>query len=374
MNKKWMMSIVSIFISLVVLSSAIAVGVLAKKQFHLNNQRQTVMAKETIPKATNKKMYKEIDQMLKKNHFNGNVYVLYKNKEIMNQAYGYASPDHSKRLTKDSMYLIGSSNKMLTGMLIKQLELDGKINVNDPVKKYIPNFPYVTIRIKDLLLHQSGLQPFKAREAGPGLDGAVKKIIENGVNPKNYGKFVYRDVNYILLAKVIENVTHQPYEVVLQNNVFKPLHLNQSGFFDNPNFKRYFVTGLKYSNNQWIYDPAQFLDRFYGAGNVYMSSKDIGQFANQFIHGKLFNPVVMQQILSNDFTEQAYRYGFYKKPGYYRMRGYFFDTDSVCWFNRNVVVVLNNNKLKPSEIKNNENLLGKIFKKVEKNMNQKAYQ
>ena len=374
MNKKWIMSIVSIIISLVVLSAAVTVGVLAKKQFHLYEQRQTVMAKESIPKTSNKKMYNEIDQMLKKNHFNGNVYVLYKNKEIMNQAYGYASPDHFKRLTKDNMYLIGSSNKMLTGMLIKQLELQGKINVNDPLKKYIPNFPYNTIRIKDLLLHQSGLQPFNSREAGPGLDGAVQKIIENGVNPKNYGKFVYRDVNYILLAKVIENVTHQPYEVVLHNKVFKPLHLNQSAFFDNPIYKRNLVTGLKYSNNQWIYDPAQFLDRFYGAGNVYMSSKDIGQFANQFIHGKLFNPIVMQQLLSYDFTEQAYRYGFYKKSGHYRMRGYFFSTDSVCWFNKDVVVVLNNNKLKRSEIKNNEILLGKIFNKVEKNMKKKAYQ
>ena len=61
------------------------------------------------------------------------------------------------------MYLIGSTQKFTTGLILKHLELSNKININDPVTKYLPWFKTnKTITLKDLMLHRSGLYKFSA--------------------------------------------------------------------------------------------------------------------------------------------------------------------------------------------------------------------
>lgn len=82
-------------------------------------------------------------------------------------------------------------SKFTTGLLLKQLEEEHKININDPVSKYIPWFKTSKpIPLKDLMLHQSGLYKYKSSKDYKNLDQAVRAIQKRGIDPKKYKKSI----------------------------------------------------------------------------------------------------------------------------------------------------------------------------------------
>ena len=110
----------------------------------------------------------------------------------------------ARKSNANTMYLIGSL-KIHYWLNIKHLELSNKININDPVTKYLPWFKTnKTITLKDLMLHRSGLYKFSANPNTKSLDGAVHDIQRRGINSKYYHKHLYNDANYLVLAQVIE--------------------------------------------------------------------------------------------------------------------------------------------------------------------------
>src|SRR4029078_5299625 len=82
-------------------------------------------------------------------------------KPVLAQAYGYADREKKIPNTVDTPFLLGSMNKLFTGSAIGQLVDQGKLSYEDPLAKFLPDFPNPesarTIKIKHLLSHTSGL-------------------------------------------------------------------------------------------------------------------------------------------------------------------------------------------------------------------------
>lgn len=314
--------------------------------------------------SNNDTLRKQIDALIKKHHYNGSVYVTYHDETLIDQSYGFKDAAQTEPFDKNSMYLIGSSQKLITGIITKQLVDSGKIDVNAPVQNYVTNFIHPDIKIKDLILHRSGLVKFKNRNSNHGLDASIDEINQYGLGNVPIGSFLYNDANYIVLAKVIENVTGKTYKQNVEQRIFKKFHLKESAFFDDIKLKPYFVKGLKFINNTWQISEARGLDKFYGAGNIYMSPKDMGVLLNYLMQYKILNKSQFDSISTPTIfnTKSAYRYGMYMRKEYYRTRGYFFGTDFVGLFNHNKVVVIATNKQKDKEIPNNEKLAREIYK------------
>ncbi|MCU7556356.1 serine hydrolase domain-containing protein [Macrococcus capreoli] len=306
----------------------------------------------------------KINQLIKQYNYNGSVYITYNNETVVDQSYGFKDAAQKEKFGKKSMYLIGSSQKLITGIITKQLVDSGKIDVNAAVQQYIPDFDLKQIKIKDLIIHRSGLVKYANTGHYHGLDASVAEINRNGFGPVPYGSYLYNDANYILLAKVIENVTHKTYQENVEARIFNKYHLKESGFFDDNNLRPFFVKGLTDVNNQWEEIEPFGLDKFVGAGNIYMSPKDMGVFLNYLMQNKVLNQQQLDDLFAPSIfnTDSNYRYGFYLKKGFYRTRGYFFGTDFVGLFNRNKVVVVATNKQKEKDIPNNEKLAREIFK------------
>ncbi|QJF24705.1 serine hydrolase domain-containing protein [Mammaliicoccus vitulinus] len=150
----------------------------------------------------------------------------------MTKGYGYR--DFSKKIKNDSntMYLIGSANKFVTGLILIQLEEEKKIKLTDNVNLYIPHFSdRFPITIRDLMLHQSGLRKYNRNPNFHGLNESIIHIQKNGVDPKYYLKNKYNDVNYIVLSKIIENVTNSDYSSALNNYIVNKSSLNHTSLF-----------------------------------------------------------------------------------------------------------------------------------------------
>ena len=146
---------------------------------YIEKRDKTVKAPKKLKTVLDKKepMYEQINKYLKSTNFNGTVAVFDNGKIKMNKGYGYQDIEKGKKNTANTMYLIGSSQKFTTGLMLKQLELEHKVNLHDPVTKYLPWFKTdKEITIKDLMLHKSGLYKYEASTNIKNLDQAVLSI------------------------------------------------------------------------------------------------------------------------------------------------------------------------------------------------------
>lgn len=322
--------------------------------------------KQTLTNDFNE--FDEIDKYLKSKGFNGNITIYKNNYSVMSKAYGFRDIENGVENDDKSMYLLGSANKFVTGLMLRELEEQGVININDNVNKYIPNFQNVyPITIKDLMLHRSGLAKANFPPNVKGLNGAIERIKFNGVVPQNYHKYFYNDANYITIAKVIENATHKSFKQNLNELIIKKVHLKYTARYDSNNHQQYMVKGYKLKNNQYKYFYPTTLDKYDGAGNIYISTDDMAKLVNQFKMKQILNESSTDILLSQIDTHiypSSYRYGFYRYPNHQRYRGIFFQNDFVTYSNDQYIISIASNVLKDHYQSDTENMLKHIFKDI----------
>ena len=198
----------------------------------------------TSSAVTEKDRLQEIGAYLKRmgdaEIFSGAVVIAREGKPVFAQGYGYADREKKIPNTPDTPFLMGSMTKPFTGMAIGQLVEQGKLNYDDPLSKFLPDFPdpesAKKIRIKHLLSHTSGL----AREGAPleasSIDDppTVKAMVEAferkplAFEPGT--KMLYSNVGFVLLGRIIEIATGQDYYDYVQKNVFARGGATSAGF------------------------------------------------------------------------------------------------------------------------------------------------
>lgn len=330
--------------------------------------KNSVTNKENYKRKDDDPVYKDVDAYLKSINFNGNVTIYRKDNTMFSKAYGQKIIEHNIPNDENSMYLIGSANKFLTGIMLRQLEDEGKININDNVNKYIPNFQnYYAITVRDLMFHQSGLAKFSPNPNSFGLDSAIESIKQKGVLPEKYHQYNYNDVNYITIAKIIEVATNKSFEQNLKERIIKKADLHFTSRYDDLKHEKYLVRGYKSQPAQNIHTPTYNLDKYDGAGNVYMSTNDMTKLIQAFRTNQLLNKSTTQSLLSEDGKNtypKPYRYGFYKYEHHQRVRGIFFANDIVAYSNNNYIITLACNKLDQPYDGNTEKALEHIFTNI----------
>ncbi|PGG90864.1 methicillin resistance protein FmtA [Staphylococcus aureus] len=319
---------------------------LSDNEKYLVDRNKEKVAPSKLKEVYNSKdpKYKKIDKYLQSSLFNGSVDIYENGKLKMSKGYGYQDFEKGIKNTPNTMFLIGSAQKFSTGLLLKQLEEEHKININDPVSKYLPWFKTSKpIPLKDLMLHQSGLYKYKSSKDYKNLDQAVKAIQKRGIDPKKYKKHMYNDGNYLVLAKVIEEVTGKSYAENYYTKIGDPLKLQHTAFYDEQPFKKYLAKGYAYNSTGLSFLRPNILDQYYGAGNLYMTPTDMGKLITQIQQYKLFSPKITNPLLHEFGTKKypdEYRYGFYAKPTLNRLNGGFFGQVFTVYYNDKYVVVL----------------------------------
>lgn len=322
------------------------------------------VAEEDIDYKTieNKKdpVYKKIDEYLKKENFNGAISIYHKGKLKMDKGYGFQDFAIAKKASPNTMYLIGSAQKFTTGLMLKKLETEGKVNINDPITKYLPWFKTEKpIYLKDLMLHRSGLKKYKPIDQIHDIDGAAKLLHREGIQPGMYHKHMYNDGNYIILARVIEAVTKESYAKAFNQMIAEPYQLHRTAFYNDLAFDPYMAKGY---NEVKDLETPRFLDQYYGAGNLYMAPKDMAKLVIELQRDKIFPKKVTDPLLNEVKTKEypgSYRYGFYSYGKEHRINGNFFGQQMTSYFNNDYIVVMGNNYQNP--VGKNEDMLHHIY-------------
>ncbi|GAO44209.1 putative penicillin-binding protein [Flavihumibacter petaseus NBRC 106054] len=181
------------------------------------------------------------DAMAANQQFSGNVLIAEHGKVLFRKSYGFA--DFGKQLpnTPDIRFPIASISKLLTATAILQLQEKGKLNVSDAVRKLLPEFPYPEIKIRQLLSHTSGLPPYNRyfdslRKESPQrifynadfLPQVAAHPVPLIYAPGDNGN--YDNINYLVLALVIEKASGMSYKEYIQKMVLRPANMRHTVF------------------------------------------------------------------------------------------------------------------------------------------------
>ncbi|MFP7414161.1 cyclic peptide export ABC transporter [Priestia filamentosa] len=183
---------------------------------------------------------------------------------IYQKGFGYANVETKKPVTKNTLFEIGSNSKAFTSLAIHQLADQGKIKLDDPVKKYLPWFDMkyegeykgekvdreVDITINQLLFHTSGI-PFSTVKDIPestkdtALETTVKNLRNQKLNTYPGESFEYASMNYNILGLVIQEVTGQSFETYMNNNILGTLGLDNTFLVENTVHEKEMAQGYK---------------------------------------------------------------------------------------------------------------------------------
>ncbi len=177
---------------------------------------------------------------LARNGMNGVVLYAEQGEVVYERAFGWR--DLSKRqkdsLRVDDAFQLSSDSKMFTAEAIMLLKADGKLDYDDEVRKYIPEFPYEGVTIRHLLHHRSGLPRYDSmadefwpdRKKPFSNEALIKMLAEK--KPEPYGTpgggYFYNNINYALLASVVEQVSGQHFEDFMRERIFEPCGMTHS--------------------------------------------------------------------------------------------------------------------------------------------------
>lgn len=179
--------------------------------------------------AAQKDMANQIDQLLTKRNFSGSILVVNNGRIILDKGYGLANLEDKTANEPDTVFRLGSITKQFTAAAILLLEERGALTVDDPLSRYIPDYPNGDkITIHNLLTHTSGipeyLQYVDQSDDYPYTPAELIDLFKHEPLSFNPGeKFTYSNSNYILLGYIIEQVSQMTYEEFMKENIFKPL-------------------------------------------------------------------------------------------------------------------------------------------------------
>jgi uncharacterized protein YbbC (DUF1343 family)/CubicO group peptidase (beta-lactamase class C family) len=135
-------------------------------------------------------------------------------------------------MTLDTIFDMASLTKVVaTTPAVMKLVEDGRIRLTDPVASFIPEFGKYgkdRVTVRDLLTHTSGLRPdLDLGDDWSGYDTGVKRAAEEVLGDR---RFVYSDINFLLLAEIVARVTKQPFDEFVKTQIFGPLGMRETMF------------------------------------------------------------------------------------------------------------------------------------------------
>jgi CubicO group peptidase (beta-lactamase class C family) len=251
---------------------------------------------------------------VREHHFSGTVIVARDGRMLLAKGYGLANVEWQVPNTLRTKFRIGSLTKQFTATLIMQLREAGRLNLQDSICKYLD--PCVAawqpVTLAQLLSHTSGIAGYGGKPnpgsppAPPWTAAQIAASFRD--RPLQFvpgTKWQYSDWGYCLLGLVIEKVTGKPYATVVDERIFEPLGMRDSGY-DRPEL----ILKERAAGYRWEGGVvnAAYIDMAgpYAAGGLYSTAQDLYKWDQALYSDK----VLPRPALELMWTEVISNYGF----------------------------------------------------------------
>jgi CubicO group peptidase (beta-lactamase class C family) len=206
---------------------------------------------------------------------------------IFSAAYGFADLEGAVAASSSTNYRIASMTKQFNAAAILLLAEQGRLSIEDPVRRWLRTLPDAAdaITIRHLLTHTSGLIDFE-EVILPGTseqlrDADVLRLLEaeNRVYFASGTQYRYSNSGYVLLALLVEAVSGMSFAAFLRERIFKPLHMDttmvlEAGATDVPH--RAF--GYSAAGRSWVRTDQSLTSATLGDGGIYSSVDDLAKW------------------------------------------------------------------------------------------------
>ncbi len=255
--------------------------------------------------------------------FSGAVLIAKDDRVLFKKAYGFAHLGHKVKNNTSTRFSYASIGKSFTAVAIFQLIQSGKLSLDDPIGKFLPDYPNKLARdsvtIKLLLTHRSGLPNYFASEKFLNTSKEQFREIEDlaplyenePLESKPNEQFDYRNTNYIMLGRIIEVVSKMPYAQYLEKNVFSVAKMKHTGNFDSDhpieNAAEAYTLSNVYPNQL---QKTIFMSSVKGspAGGGYSSLDDMYKFATALKNNQLLS-AKYTTLMRTEPANGSYGYG-----------------------------------------------------------------
>lgn len=177
-----------------------------------------------------------VKRQMETRHLPGVAVAVTKDDEVLHVR-GYGETSTGEPVTEDTPFRVASVSKSFTSLAVMQLVEDGKIEVDEPVKKYLPGFETADSRseeitVRELLDQTSGMADGGFAEVSlpqpSSLEGAVARLRAARLVADPGTEFNYHNPNYQVAARLVEVVSDEPFGEYLKRHVFGPLGMDDS--------------------------------------------------------------------------------------------------------------------------------------------------
>ncbi|MFT5122556.1 MAG: CubicO group peptidase (beta-lactamase class C family) [Candidatus Omnitrophota bacterium] len=233
------------------------------------------------------------------------------------ETFGFADIAAGKAMPKNALFWIASQSKPITATAVIMLVDEGKINLDDPVEKYLPEFkgqqvnvgdkrqpPVHPITVREVLSHMSGL-PFKSDVENPTLDAlplaeAVASYAKTPLQTEPGTHYQYSNAGINTSARILEVVSGMKYEDFLQERLFDPLGMKDTTFWPNDEQTKRIAKSYRpnaeknnldeFQTGQLSYPLSHRKTRFpMPAGGLFSSAEDTAKFCQMMLNGGELN-------------------------------------------------------------------------------------
>lgn len=244
-------------------------------------------------------------------------------KAIYSKAFGKSNLELNTPLETNSVFQIGSITKQFTAISILMLEEQGKLSVEDKIGKYIPEYAEIgkDITIHHLLNHTSGIK----NRTPVGDKGFISKtnmsptefiayFKDEPLEFKPGERFKYSNAGYILLGRIIEIVSGQPYSDFIEQNIFDKIGMKNSSCGDMKQVIPNLTKGYIIEQNDFVKSDYINLSLAYSAGAILSTTEDLLKWQNALLSNTLLKASSIKQAMTptllNSGKRVPYGYGF----------------------------------------------------------------
>jgi CubicO group peptidase (beta-lactamase class C family) len=245
--------------------------------------------------------------------FMGSVLAAQNGRILLDKGYGFANLERKIPNAPSTKYRLGSLTKQFTAASILLLEERGKLNVDDPIKQYLPDVPaaWGKITIFDLLTHTSGipndteLPEFKASMKLPTTpEKLIAQFRDKPLDfpPGQYWR--YSNSGYILLGSLIEKLSGQSYAEFVRDNIFIPLGMKDTGYdTESPSivpramgYEKGTLADAEYIN----------MSQPFSAGGLYSTTGDLLRWERGLFGGAVLTPNSLKKMTTAYKSDYAF--------------------------------------------------------------------
>jgi uncharacterized protein YbbC (DUF1343 family)/CubicO group peptidase (beta-lactamase class C family) len=255
---------------------------------------------------------------------------------IYRKAYGERALEPRREpMTLDTIFDLASLTKVIaTTTSVMQLVEQGKVRLNDPVAKYLPEFAQngkEDITIRQLLTHYSGLEPdLDLKTPWEGKDTAYKMAFAETPAEPPGSHFTYSDINFITLGALVERVSGETLNEYTARHIFEPLQMTHTRYLPPAEWKVK-IAPTQYDENEhmlWgvVHDPtARRMGGVAGHAGLFSTGDDLAKFAQALLDG---GAAILSAVTVQKMTQPE------QPPAAPVLRGFGWDIDSPFSSNR----------------------------------------